>query len=108
MALRLFGVDLRLSLAAESDSTLYGPLATYGRLVGPKASWQYYIQYDMQVLHQCQAAGDSARPCTYIGESDTLEFEVGEATLGHLSTLFYMTMRERLLTNPEPHMHATE
>ena len=70
-----------------------------------KASWQYY---DMQVLHQCQAAEDSARPCTYIGERDTLESEVGEATLGHLSTLFYMTMQERLLTNPEPHMHATE
>ena len=33
VALRLFGVDLRLSLAAESDSTLYGPLATYRRLV---------------------------------------------------------------------------
>ena len=43
-----------------------------------------------------------------IGERDTLESEVGEATLGHLSTLFYMTMQERLLTNPEPHMHATE
>ena len=34
VALRPFGVDLRLSLAAESDSTLYGPLATYRRLVG--------------------------------------------------------------------------
>ena len=32
VALRLFGVDLRLSLAAESDSTLHGPLATYRRL----------------------------------------------------------------------------
>ena len=104
MALRLFGVDLRMSLAAESDSTLYGPLATYRRL----ASRQYYIQYDMQVLHQCQVAGDSARPCTYIRERDTLESEVGQATVGHLSSLFYMTMQERLLTNPEPHMHATE
>ena len=37
----------------------------------------------MQVLHQCQAAEDSARPCTYIGERNT-ESEVGEATLGHL------------------------
>ena len=46
VALRLFGVDLRLSLAAESDSTLYGPLATYRRLQTgwpfKKASWQYY------------------------------------------------------------------
>ena len=61
----------------------------------------------MQVLHQCQATEDSARPCTYIGERDT-ESEVGEATLGHLSMMFYMTMQERLLTNPETHMHATE
>ena len=55
-----------------------------------------------------ETAEDNARPCTYMGERDTFESEVGEATLGHLSTLFYMTMKERLLTNPEPHMHATE
>ena len=34
VALRPFGVDLRLSLAAESDSTLHGSLTTYRRLVG--------------------------------------------------------------------------
>ena len=34
MALRPFGVDFRVSLAAVSDSTPYGPLATYRRLVG--------------------------------------------------------------------------
>ena len=105
VALRQFGVDLR---CRERFHTLW-PAGDVWTVRWPSASWQYY---DMQVLHNISARLQetaSAIPCTYIGERDTLESEVGIAPFGHLSTLFYMTMQESLLTcNPEPHMHATE